>query len=258
MALYFDNTISDQFLHGASAPVSGLPLTLSCWVNPQEEFQGTRTVFGVFSTSGIDGHYALRVTGLPQFPINAQFESYSTDGAPRNWTVVESDHASYTPGVGVHVVGTFTASQQDIFVGGTDYTAGAAAKTFSSLEATAIGHGLRASGGIRGIKAYIAECAIWNVALTISESLSLAHGAKPSRVRPGNLVFWKRMIRDEDVEIIGGMSMTPTGPPLVAPWHPPILGDRVFQPVKLAPPPAVARIVSIGGGFSRDRILVTG
>jgi hypothetical protein len=61
----------------------------------------------------------------------------------------------------------------------------------------------------------IAECAIWNIALTAEEVASLAKGFKPSRIRPQSLVFYAPLLRNVQ-ELRQGFTLTPVNGPTVA------------------------------------------
>lgn len=225
MALYFDPSVSDQYLEAVSVPVNGLPLSFSCWVNMKGEAVGYRVLFGIFSTVGADGLYCLRAKEDQGFPTNPRFQAESHDGTKGGQVLVTAT-ADFTFDKWHHIVGVFASDTQWVMMDGGNYASAGSAKSFSSSDTTSIGHKIGGGGGTRGADAWIAECAVWNAALSApDEGIALARGRKPNRVRPGNLVFYRRLIRDDDVELVGRMSMTPTGPPTVAPSHPPIIGD---------------------------------
>ena len=55
--------------------------------------------------------------------------------------------------------------------------------------------------------ARIAECGIWNAALTAAEIASLAKGMTPDKIRPQSLVFYAPLVRNlQDVK--GGLAIT--------------------------------------------------
>jgi hypothetical protein len=91
--------------------------------------------------------------------------------------------------------------------------------------------------GIRGsaqdMNGRLAEVGIWNVALTDAEVTILAAGYAPSFVRPQSLVSYWRLIRDEDLDHVGGSHMTPQNSPTVGP-HPPIIYPA-YSPILVAP-----------------------
>jgi hypothetical protein len=69
--------------------------------------------------------------------------------------------------------------------------------------------GGRWNGGSRGffVNAKIAEAAIWNIALTNDEVLSLSKGFAPYLIRPMNLRFYNRCLqRSQDLS--GGRTLT--------------------------------------------------
>ena len=69
---------------------------------------------------------------------------------------------------------------------------------------------------------YLAEAAIWNVALSEDEVAVLAAGYSPLFVRPGSLVAYWPLIRDEDQDKVGGYDLTAYNSPTIA-AHPPII-----------------------------------
>ena len=53
----------------------------------------------------------------------------------------------------------------------------------------------------------LAECGIWNIALTAAEIASLAKGMTCDKIRPQNLVFYAPLIRDL-IDQKGGLTIT--------------------------------------------------
>jgi hypothetical protein len=70
----------------------------------------------------------------------------------------------------------------------------------------------------------IAEAALWNVALSAGEIRMLGDGFSPLMVRPQSLVLYVPLVRDNDDDLIGGLSLTASGSPTIG-VHP-----RVFNP----------------------------
>jgi len=89
----------------------------------------------------------------------------------------------------------------------------------------------------------VAEYAAWSVELTAGEHSSLGAGVPPLLIRPASLVFYARLVSSEDIDIVGGLALAPSGSPTVS-AHP-----RVFMaapPMSIAP----AAAVTTGGFFS--------
>lgn len=232
MALEFDPS-PDQYLAQASAvPVSSYPLTISAWVSPHV-VNNFGIIAGLWKPTGIgQGYFAighkLETGGAGNF---AAFEAYSWDGLGRESTslVKVTCTAGYATNTWQHICGVFGTQEQSIYMNGSDKGAAGAADNFTTMTSTDIGWNPRASGVGSGFNGFIAEVAMWSVELNATEVLDLSQGMKSDWVRPANLVWWKRMIRDEDVEIISGMSMSATGPPVPAGTHPPIKADRFWS-----------------------------
>ena len=76
----------------------------------------------------------------------------------------------------------------------------------------------------------LAECAIWNVALTDAEVAILAKGYSPLLVRPQSLVgYWPTVGRTSpEIDIVGGYDMTLVNTPTVA-VHPRVLYPTAYR-----------------------------
>jgi hypothetical protein len=81
----------------------------------------------------------------------------------------------------------------------------------SLLNRTNIGvQFLQNAGGTSGISfanGRVAECGIWNAALTAAEVASLAKGMTCDKVRPQSLVFYAPLVRDL-IDQKGGLTIT--------------------------------------------------
>lgn len=97
--------------------------------------------------------------------------------------------------------------------------------------------GIAQLGGAGGSKfeGRIAEIGIYNDSLLDDEVAMLGKFVSPLKVRPQNLVLYKRFVRDEDIDLIGGLSFTIQGTGITIAAHP-----RVFYipPVKPVTTPA--------------------
>lgn len=73
--------------------------------------------------------------------------------------------------------------------------------------------------GVNGFNGDISEVAIYNVALTDAEVISLANGFKPTRVRPQNLRFYLPLIRNLQ-DIRNALTLTNNNSSTPANYHP--------------------------------------
>ena len=136
-------------------------------------------------------------------------------------------------------VAASTTSRAAYIDGGSKGT-NASTHTYATYDRTTISSEQGTSPS-RYFNGRIAEAAIWNVALLDAEIDLLAKGFSPLFFQPQNLVFYAPLIRDEDFDKVGGLSLTPTNSPTVE-THPP----KIIYP---APPfisyPTAAAVVAI-------------
>lgn len=209
---------SDESLHVDSCPVTAYPFTLAAWCYSATDANQTviqvcdKDVENKFSLIGLrstaNGHTA-----------RAFQHTYGTG------TLVTAETSSqWSASTWHHACGVFTNdTSRAVFLDGgskgdeTSTTSGAV----SDHDRIAIGRNMDSSadGEFDGS---IAEAAIWNVALTDAEAAILGAGYSPLCVRPGNLVFYCPLIRDDDEDLVGGLSMTADNTPTIA-VHPRII-----------------------------------
>ena len=81
------------------------------------------------------------------------------------------------------------------------------------------------------------------MALSDAEVAVLALGVPPIEVQPDNLVFYAPLWRDEDLDLVGGYTLTATGSPTTA-THPEKIRYAVpsmyYQPTAAGPTLSVA------------------
>lgn len=75
--------------------------------------------------------------------------------------------------------------------------------------------GYRYPGDVYPFNGYVAECALWNTALTDAEIESLAKGFSPRRIRPQSLVFYAPLLRNLQ-DLRQGLALTAVNSPTVA------------------------------------------
>lgn len=203
MSYEFDGI--NDFIEGASAVVTAVPLTMACWFRPVN----VTTNFSLMSLSvdtGATDRFVLQAAGaIAGDPVRLQI---TQAGTTSNAAVSAS---GYTANNWWHAAGVFTsATSRKAFISGVGGTADTTNLTPSGVNRTGMGY--HTTSGTRGtfMNGRIAEAAIWNEALTDAEIASLARGFRPSLIRPDKLVFYSPLIR-ESVDVRANLSLTTSG-----------------------------------------------
>ena len=143
-----------------------------------------------------------------------------------------------------HVAGVwYDATNRSAFIDGGSKDTNPAIQTILGQDRFSIGRNGRLSPG-NYFSGSIAEAAVWNIALTDAEVAILAAGYSPLFVHPQNLVFYMPLVRDNDEDIVGVLSLTAfsgnSGPGISA--HPRIIRPAMFNlglTIGAAPPAGV-------------------
>lgn len=242
MARAFTND-SSQYLEASSTPVTAVPLTMACWFYSTEDANKDLMCIG---SSSDQSNFILRA--LDNEYVYASTYDGGTYGAARS-------ASKYGHNAWHHACGVWTdVDARAVFLDGANK--GTESTSVTPVDQDRIGIGCYIWGGSTGhyFDGYIAEAAIWNAALTDSEVAILAAGFSPLLVRPASLVFYAPLIRDEDRDIVGGLSLSPQNTPSVT-AHPPVLGralQQIVVPVAGGAPPATP-IAAIGMDHYRRR-----
>ncbi len=206
MARQFDDGAT-QYLSNANAPLTTFPVTMACWFNSDDDTI-TQTLVDLYDSGGGDYYRLDAAGGTAGDPV--QLRAY--DGAAGTNVVTTSGYSANT---WHHACGVAAASDdRRVYIDGGSKGTSAVARNVTSLDSTYIGR--NDVGGGREMSGAIAEVAIWNVALADAEVEILAHGVRPLFVRPASLVFYLPLIRDDDEDLIGGLSMTANNGPTVS------------------------------------------
>lgn len=213
MARLFNGT--NDSIEAASAPVTGYPLTMACWVNPSVLTVGVLISVGISGGSDrfqmyIDSTNSKRVAAL-----------ISASGS----TVETSVSGTYSTGSWFHAASVFTSSSaRSAYYNGILGTGGVPSGTPltpSGLNRINIGArynttlGAYASGSI-------AEVGVWNAALTADEIASLANGFNPKLIRPSARRFYAPLVRNVQ-DLRGGVALSEMGTGTTAADHPRII-----------------------------------
>jgi len=181
---------SNQSLNTTSTPVSGVPVTLACWVKCDTLPSVQSCIFGIgVNTTANSTYITLELQGnnRPQ----AVHRSVTTGTS-------SATTGSIVAGQWFHVCGVFeTNSLRTLYWNGVASTANT--NNITPFTATRIQIARRPNTNATGasfLTGNVAEAAVWNAALTQPEIASLAQGMTCDKIRPQNLAFYAPLVRD--------------------------------------------------------------
>jgi hypothetical protein len=185
MAFSFNG--SSSYIEATSTPVTAEPFTMVCWFNPTNvSTDGALMSIGNSAGSNRFQMNMNGATGGDTIAISSVGASTATSSSTNLFTANRWHHAA--------AVCASNASRI-IYLNGVQGTPNTTSITVAGVNNIMIGG--RWNGGNRGFFANtkIAEVAIWNIALTNDEVLSLSKGFAPYLIRPMNLRFYNRCLR---------------------------------------------------------------
>ena len=192
---------SSQSLNTTSTPVSGVPVTLACWVKCDTLPSVQTCIFGIGVNTTVNITYItleLLSTNRPQ----ATHRSVTTGSS-------SATTGSIVAGQWFHVCGVFeTNLLRTVYWNGDASTANTTIVT--PFTATRIQIARRPNTNATGaafLTGNVAEAAVWNAALTQPEIASLAKGMTCDKVNPQSLVFYAPLVRDL-IDQKGGLTIT--------------------------------------------------
>ena len=225
MAREFDAG-SSQYLSVNQVPVTGHPMTVSCWFYVFDV--DTRyNLITLADLSSSDSYIYLFARGdLADDPINVMERGRSDGGVAYAY--------SFTANAWHHACAVlYGTTSRYVYldgIAGAEGTDGCHHPT--GLDNTTIGGDQIAGTPENFTDGRIAEVGMWDTTLTDAEVASLAAGYCPLFVRPQNLVAYWPLIRDRDIDIVGGYDLTAYGSPTIA-AHCPIM--RPIAPQVIIP-----------------------
>jgi len=225
MARTFDPNYA-AYLYVASAVITDYPHTMSAWftTDPDVSNWADRVLVAVSDQDAANSYGSRLVIFFRGVPtsINIRAESHNNDSTG----IAVSGNETVVANTWYHAAGVFTSStDREVYYSGLSADTDATDIAMTGLSHTSIGAVLRNSSYDKIYWGSVAEVGIWNVALTASEIATLSVGYSPLLVRPQSLVFYVPLVRDNDDDIVGGLSMTAvvsSGFPGIA-THPPII-----------------------------------
>jgi hypothetical protein len=212
MSRLFDDASSES-LTTTSTPVTAAPFTISAWVYPD-----ANNIY-ICAVSIADNGSTKDLWYLDIRDVNnaARFIALDNAGSEAITTNFTNTNAWN------HLLGRETsATDHSCMLNGDTGNIGTNATSRTPDLADTIAIGATAdSTPTEYFSGRIAEVAIWDVSLTDAEGVMLSKGVSPLQVRPQSLVFYAPLYADEDIDIVGGLILTPGGTPQTAD-HPPV------------------------------------
>ena len=207
MARDFPNTLTN-YLESASTPITAAPFTISAWLNT-DTLASSDTAAGIFNGGSDFNFWELQIPAT----ANVVFQIKDSGGSTKT-----ASAAGMTTGVWHHVIGHEVSSSDRRVRRTNDFTTtntgtNTVAATLTGSSRITVGHRgiLTRSNGFDG---KIGHLALWNIALTDNDGLSLAMGISPLRLKADNLVgYWpiNGVAAPEKNLIAGGVGLVLTG-----------------------------------------------
>ena len=212
MARLFDDA-NNEYLATSSTPITAAPFTISAWAYPDANNIYICAVSIGNSGSTKDMWY-LDIRDVNDAARFVSLDNSGAEAITTNFTTVNAWN---------HLLARETSSSDhSCMLNGDTANIGTSALVKTPDDADNIKIGVIAdSTPSEYFSGRIAEVAIWDVSLTDAEGVMLSKGVSPLQVRPESLVFYAPLYADEDIDLVGGLALTPTGSPLTAD-HPPV------------------------------------
>lgn len=203
---------TDQFVSVASAPITAAPLTMTCWFQTTDDNSNQGLLF--LGDQGSDNdHWGLYATSAAHISFRAT-DTSSYSALTLNDLTADTWH--FAAGVEIS-----TSSRRAYLDTTYDAETTSCTPTPGNIDTFAIGAWRRSTDGLF-LSGRVAEVGLWDVALTEQELAVLAAGYSPLCVRPGNLVLYCPLTRDDDEDLVGGLSLGATNSPTIA-SHSPVI-----------------------------------
>jgi len=176
-----------------SITASGLslprPFTIACWFNPTSVT--TRGLFRIIETTHRCGELLVNGSGACIFQqVGSSIQTATSSN-------------TYSANTWAHACGVSAASNsRTVYLDGTGTSNSGNLGTLNNATNIEIGWSF--------FSGRLAECGIWDIALTADDVASLAKGYTCDRVRPENLIFYAPLVRNIQ-DIIEAKSLSNSG-----------------------------------------------
>lgn len=215
----FDGTT--QYLENAASVISTYPHTMFCWGQSDSDTL-QQSVLNTGDTAGTADNFEIAFDGSavgdPVF-VNAR----------RSSSNIANTTTGYTTGVWTNVTGVQTsATSRAAFINGGSKGTNSTSAVPTSLDTTRIGARAR-SAPVQFFDGRIAQCAVWNVALTDAEVNEISRGLAPIFIETGALLnywpVWGAVSPEPDMRGSAAMTLVNApanadGPPIFFPAGP--------------------------------------
>lgn len=186
----------------ASTPITAAPLTMACWFYSTNN-SAAQVIMSICESVDSDRFQLTAFGNLAGKNIACYVEEAGgNDNTCRTST-------GYTVNKWHHAAAVYSSSSsRSVFIdGGSKGTGNNTSYVPQGINEILIA-ARRANGAIgTPFFGLIAEVGIWNVALTDDEVLSLSKGFTPSLIRPQNLRFYNRLIRNQNMDLAQGRTL---------------------------------------------------
>lgn len=217
MARAFD---AGEYAEANQTTVTDYPMTMSIWFYPTNSSANGQMFSICDKDTNVQYVSVVRLNSAGGNKLRCQWvvsTGYSVD------TTTTQNYNAWNHGC---IVATNSTDRAVFLNGGgknTDTTSVSFPSGIDRVSINRIGDSTPSSDG----PAYLAEAAIWSVALTDDEVTILSKGYSPPFVRPQSLVFYAPVIgrTSPEIELVSGFNMAITGtttaeahPPVMYPW----------------------------------------
>lgn len=197
-----------RYLWCDSTPVTTAPLTLATWFNAASITPDVQIIFSVGSSSNSHAYRLYLVGSSLGTKVGARIKDAAGSGLAA-YTASSYGANQWHHGCAVFQSNTVRSAYLDGAAKGT----ASAANSPADLNLVSIGTSRYGTSTEYTFSGYLAEAAIWNVALTDNEVAILGRGYSPLLVRPQSLVAYWPLIGNEspETDLRGGYNLTVTG-----------------------------------------------
>lgn len=188
---------TSSYVVSTSTPVTGVPFTMACWVKSSTPNQAKTIMY--MGNSGTTSRFQLDIaSNLFRLTAGAGGPTVSANG-----TIPVNNEVWY------HIAGVCTSpTNRYITINGSNKSlTNTTSRIPLGINNITLGAQILSSTVGSFFQGTIAEAAIWNVALTDDQVLSLGQGFAPYLIEPNNLKFYNRCIR-ESQDLYGGVNLT--------------------------------------------------
>jgi hypothetical protein len=202
---------SSNLIRRTSGILTAAPLTMACWFNPASISPAAPNTMMSLCRSAETG-------ALNQFRIamNVGAAVFVQAGDGSSFTTTTTSTTVASANTWNHACGVVAAADdRRVFLNGGGKATSAVSRIPSGIDRNSIGTRDSAVAATNDFGGALAECALWDAALTDEEVAILALGYSPLLVRPQNLYAYLPLVRDVidyrsgDFSAVGSLTVEP-------------------------------------------------